>query len=102
ERPSSPPAAPPRTQSPASRSSTLTTSAPRSDSTSEQYGPGRSRERSRTRIPLRGPLPNDLLQLHGEAHVALDLELAAHERHLRVHLSRDDVHEVGRRGRHRA
>src|SRR5690349_1833166 len=41
----------------------------------------------------------DLLHLEREAHVALDLELAAHERHLRVELARDHVEVVARRHR---
>src|SRR3990172_9249848 len=48
-------------------------------------------------------------QLHGEPHVALDLQLARHEGHLAVQLAADHVHPVGRghgerevRGRGRA
>src|SRR6267143_6080997 len=95
----------PRRKSPSAASSTLTTSAPRSARSSVAYGPGYRRVRSTTRTPASGPgmagapeaaLPDHLLQLHGETHVALDLQLAAHERHLRVHLPADDVHEVPR------
>ena len=34
------------------------------------------------------------LQLHGEAHVALDLDLAAHERHRPVELAGGEVDEI--------
>src|SRR5438105_1437135 len=94
----------PRRRSPSATSSTLTISAPRSASRSVAYGPGYRRVRSTTRKPASGPgmagapeavLPDHLLQLHGKTHVALDLQLAAHERHLRVHLPADDVHEIG-------
>ena len=34
------------------------------------------------------------LQLHGQAHAPLDLQLATHERHLRLHLALGDGHEV--------
>src|SRR6266849_52193 len=98
----------PRSKSPSPASSTFTTSAPRSPSSRVAYGPGYRRVRSTTRTPASGPgmarapeeaLPDHLLQLHREAHVALDLQLPAHERHLRVHLPADDVHEVaGGRG----
>src|SRR5438270_10162043 len=101
----------PRRRSPSATSSTLTISAPRSASRSVAYGPGYSRVRSTTRKPASGPgmagapeavLPDHLLQLHGKTHVALDLQLAAHARHLRVHLPADDVHEVARGRGHRA
>src|SRR5919198_2517644 len=107
---------------PPAGSSSFTTSAPRSARTSVAYGPGRSRERSRTRTPERGrltapPRPLSplrgarkirraplevphasrqyLLQLHREPHVPLDLQLPGHEGHLRVELAVDDVEEVG-------
>src|SRR5512138_777898 len=84
-----------RSQSPPRGSSTFTTSAPRSASTHVANGPGRSRVRSSTRTPASGGATSeDLLQLEGEPHVALDLELAGHERHLRVQLPVHDVQEV--------
>src|SRR5512138_203475 len=92
-----------RSQSPPRGSSTFTTSAPRSARIHVANGPGRSRVRSRTRTPASGGATSeDLLQLEGEAHVALDLELAGHERHLRVQLPVDDREEVLIHGRHRA
>src|SRR5215831_12208042 len=41
-----------------------------------------------------GTLAQDVLQLHGDAHVALDLELAGHERRHAVELAADHVGEV--------
>src|SRR5512143_3261578 len=84
-----------RSQSPPRGSSTFTTSAPSSARIQVANGPGRSRVRSRTRTPASGGATSeDLLQLEGEAHVALDLELAGHERHLRVELAVHDGEEV--------
>src|SRR5512144_1090443 len=84
-----------RSQSPPRGSSTFTTSAPRSASTHVANGPGRSRERSSTRTPARGGATSeDLLQLEGEAHVALDPDLPRHERHLRVEPAVHDGEEV--------
>src|SRR3990167_3065813 len=51
--------------------------------------------RSRTRSGVR----EDLLHLQGKAHVALDLQLAAHEGHLGVELAVDHVEVVARRHR---
>src|SRR5215470_2091673 len=58
------------------------------------------RARRRRRAPARciagrgGALAQDVLQLHGDAHVALDLELAGHERGHAVELAADHVGEV--------
>src|SRR5262245_54572867 len=58
------------------------------------------RARRHRRAPARciagrgGALAQDVLQLHGDAHVALDLELAGHERRHAVELAADHVGEV--------
>src|SRR5690349_1965384 len=72
------------------------TSAPRSANNCVQKGPGSNLERSTTRTPWSGCKVSSLssaqerLELHGERHVALDLDLALHEGRRGVHLARSD------------
>src|SRR5260370_34355883 len=49
-----------------------------------------------------GALAQNALQLHGDAHVAFDLELAGHERRHAVELAVDHVVEVAERHVERA
>src|SRR5215472_10220585 len=51
-------------------------------------------------IPGLAGHPEHGLHPHREAHVALDLELAAHEGRRRIELAREDLHEVARVGEH--
>src|SRR5437763_659888 len=77
-------------------------SAPSSAISLVMYGPGRSRVRSRTRIPSSGNTSaEDLLELERERHIALDLELALHERHLAVQLAGYEIDKVLRHHRDR-
>src|SRR5258708_34951815 len=98
------PVAPPSAHSRSTRSGNGLSSAMPGTASRESDQAGRSSSSSvcaRTSAVTRWIFSEDLLELHGRAHVALDLELARHVGRRGVLLARDDLLERLARGRDR-